>query len=91
MALVKRTEIDKIEIVGPDRTIQIREVTIIEDNGVEIGRSNHRKTVAVGEVNVDGDLVSPDLVGHGKEIAGIAATVWTPAIKSVHCKQGWKR
>ena len=45
MALVKSTEIKKIEIVD-GWNIQIRTDTVIKEDGVEISRSYHRHVVA---------------------------------------------
>ena len=45
MALTKETKEDKIEIVGEYKTIQIRTATIIKEDGVEINRSFHRRTL----------------------------------------------
>ena len=39
MAITKRTEEDKIEVVGEFKHIQVRTATIIEEDGVEISRS----------------------------------------------------
>ena len=45
MAITKRTEEDKIEVVGPHKMIQVRTATIIEEDGVELSRSFHRHVV----------------------------------------------
>ena len=46
MAITKRTEEDKIEVVGEFKMIQVRTATIIEEDGVELSRSFHRNVVA---------------------------------------------
>ena len=46
MAITKRTEQDKIEVVGEFKMIQVRTATVIEEDGVEISRSFHRHTIA---------------------------------------------
>ena len=46
MAITKRTEQDKIEVVGQFKHIQVRTATVIEEDGVELSRSFHRHTVA---------------------------------------------
>tara|TARA_B100002019_G_scaffold146544_1_gene126281 strand:+ start:1579 stop:1836 length:258 start_codon:yes stop_codon:yes gene_type:complete len=46
MAITKRTEEDKIEVVGPHKIIQVRTATVIEEDGVEISRSFHRHSIA---------------------------------------------
>ncbi len=45
MALQKDTRIDKIEILTEISTVQVREATVITDDGVEVSRSNHRHTI----------------------------------------------
>ena len=46
MAITKRTEQDKIEVVGQHKFIQVRTATIIEEDGVEISRSFSRHVVS---------------------------------------------
>ena len=46
MAITKRTEQDKIEVVGQFKFIQVRTATIIEEDGVELSRSFHRHSIA---------------------------------------------
>ena len=58
MAITKRTEEDKIEVVGPFKMIQVRTATIIEEDGVEISRSFHRHVVAP---NADSSNESADV------------------------------
>ena len=70
MAITKRTEEDKIEIVGQFKHIQVRTATIIEEDGVELSRSFSRHVVAPGD----------DVSGESAEVQGIAATVHTSAV-----------
>ena len=49
MALTERTEVDKIEIVGPYRAVQVRTATVIERDGEELTRSYHRHVVSSGD------------------------------------------
>ena len=74
MAITKRTEEDKIEVVGQFKHIQVRTATIIEEDGVEISRSFHRHTVAPGD-NVSGEST---------EVQGIAAAVHTSAVVTAY-------
>ena len=46
MAITKRTEEDKIEVVGEFKHIQVRTATVIEEDGVEISRSYHRHIIS---------------------------------------------
>ena len=39
MSITKELEIDKIEVVGPFKNVQIREATVIKEDGVEISRN----------------------------------------------------
>ena len=70
MAITKRTEEDKIEIVGQFKHIQVRTATIIEEDGTEISRSFHRHTVAPGA----------DVSGESAEVQSIASVMHTDAV-----------
>jgi len=68
MAITKRTEI-KEEIL-PNQTIQIRTTTVVEEDGVELGRSHHRHVVHPGD----------DVSGEAAEVQDIAAVLWTDEV-----------
>lgn len=72
MAITKRTEEDKIEIVGQYKHIQVRTATVIEEDGVELSRSFHRHTVAPGA----------DVSGESAEVQAIATAVHTDSVVS---------
>ena len=73
MALTERTEQDKIEILSSGM-IQVRTVTIIERDGVEISRSFHRHVVAPDD----------DVSGESNEVKRYAAVAHTPARVAAH-------
>lgn len=66
MALSEKTKVDLIEITELN-IIQIRTVTIIERDGVEISRSNHRHLIAPGQ----------DYSNEDPKVQLIASTLWT--------------
>jgi hypothetical protein len=70
MAITKRTEEDKIEVVGQFKHIQVRTATIIEEDGTEISRSFSRKSIVPGS----------DVSGESAEVQAIAAAVHTSAV-----------
>ena len=77
MALTKMTITDKIEtlhLAAGYPVIQVREATIIAEDGVEINRSFHRH------------VLTPDADGPGEsnEVQAIAAVVFTEAAKSAY-------
>ena len=86
MAITKEIIEDKIEIVGDYRTIQIREATVIKEDGVEISRSFHRNALeCVSSVqDEDGNWThtDTDISGESTEVQGIASTVWTDEVKA---------
>ena len=55
MSLEKIIKIDKIEIVGDYKAINIRQATVITDDGKEISRSFHRYVL-----NCDADISGED-------------------------------
>ena len=46
MAITKEAIVDKVEIVGDLKHIQVRTVTVIKEDGVELSRSFHRPSLA---------------------------------------------
>ena len=70
MALTERQEVDKIEIVGPYRAVQVRTATVIERDGEELTRSYHRHVVQAGD----------DYSNETVEVQAICAAVHTPEI-----------
>jgi hypothetical protein len=60
----------KLEIIPPHSIIQCREASIVEKDGVEVGRSYHRHNVLPGG----------DLTNECEEVKKVAAALWTPAV-----------
>ena len=65
MAITKRLEYKK-EIL-PNQIIQIRTTTVVEEDGVELGRSHQRKVLFPGD----------DVTGEVAEVQAIANALWT--------------
>jgi len=85
MALTKETKEDKIEIVGDYKTIQIRTATIIKEDGAEINRSFHRRTLeCVSSVKNGSSWTHTDtnVSSESSEVQGIATAVWTTTVKN---------
>ena len=68
MAITKRLEY-KEEIL-PNQTIQLRTTTVVEEDGVELGRSHHRKVLFPGD----------DVTGEPQEVQDIAGALWTSGV-----------
>ena len=82
MALTKTTEEDKIEVVGPYKTVQVRTATVIKEDGTELSRSFSRKTLSPGTLDASDNLVDTDTSAESAEVKGIASTVWTTDVKN---------
>ncbi len=81
MALTKTVLDDKIEIVTEWKHLQIREATVIKDDGTEISRSYHRRTLQCGTIDGSDNFVDTDISSESTEIKAIAAAVWTQSVK----------
>ena len=68
MAITKRFEL-KEEIL-PNQTIQVRKATIVEEDGVELGRTYHRHVLTPGS----------DVSGEEAEVQAIANALWTDEV-----------
>ena len=86
MAIIKEIIEDKIEVVGDYKRIQIREATVIKEDGVEISRSFHRKAFdSVNSVQNEDDSwthTDTDVSGESSEVQAIASAVWTDDVKA---------
>ena len=82
MALTERFENDKIEVVGQYKTIQVRNATIIERDGVEVSRSFHRHVLQPGTVaEGTSTLTDTDISGEDADVQAICTAAWTDAVK----------
>ena len=72
MAIEKNIEQDQIEIVGQYKAVQIREATVIIEDGKELNRSFHRYVL-----HPDSDISSET-----DEVKAICNAVWTDSIKT---------
>ena len=76
MAITKRTEQDKIEVVGPHKMIQVRTATVIKEDGVELSRSFHRHVVAPDS----------DSSGESADVKAMVAQFHTDSVKAAYKK-----
>ena len=76
MAITKRTEEDKIEVVGEFKHIQVRTATIIEEDGVELSRSFHRHVIAPDS----------DSSGESADVKAMVAQFHTDSVKAAYKK-----
>jgi hypothetical protein len=72
MAITKETKIEKIEVVGQYKAVQVATDTIIKEDGTEISRNRHRHVI-----HPDMDISAEDA-----EVQSVANAVWTDEIKS---------
>lgn len=70
MALTEAVEVDKVEIVGPYRAVQVRTATVIYKDDVEISRGFHRHVVSAGD----------DYSNETEEVQAICAAVHTQEV-----------
>ena len=81
MALTKTQENDKIEVVNR-WSVQVRNATIIKDDGKEISRSFHRKVLTPGTLDSDDKLIQTDLSSEDADVKAIAEAAWTSQVKT---------
>ena len=82
MALTKATAIDKIIIVSPYNMVKLREATIIQEDGVNVSLTFKHIELWPGSLDSEDNLVDFDVSGYSTEVQGVAAAVWTDAIKT---------
>ena len=72
MALSKTITIDKIEVVGEYKAVQVRTATVVDEDGTELSRSFHRHVVHPDS----------DITGEDAEVQAVCNAVWTDAVKA---------
>ena len=68
--MLEETKVDKVEVVGDFKHVQIRMARVIYDNDVEISRNFHRCAIAPGG----------DCSEQNAEVQAICALVHTPEV-----------
>ena len=74
MALTKETSVDKIEIVGEFKAVQVRTATIVKEDGVELSRSFHRHVIQPDQ----------DTSNETQEVQDVCNAVHTQAVKDAY-------
>ena len=72
MAITKEIKVEKIEVVGQYKAVQIATDTIIKEDEKEISRSRNRHVVHP-------DM---DISGEDAEVQAVANAVWTDSVKA---------
>ena len=82
MAITKETKIEKIEVVGEYKAVQVATDTIIKEDGTEITRKFEREAIDCGRiVGDDNTWVDTDVSAKDDKIKNIAGVVWTQTEK----------
>ena len=74
MALTKEVKVDKIEIVGEYKAVQVRTATVVAEDGVELSSSYHRHVIIAGD----------DYSGETAEVQSLCAVVHTPELVAAY-------
>ena len=81
MAITKTIVIEKIEVVGEYRAVQVATDTVIKEDGTELSRSRHRHVLECGILDENNNFVDKDISGEDSEVQTIANAVWTQEVK----------
>ena len=81
MAITKTQENDKIEVVNK-WNIQVRNATIIKEDGTELTRSFHRKVLVPGTLDASDNLVATNISGEDADVQAICNAAWTTQVKA---------
>lgn len=84
MALTETIEYDKIEIVGPYKSVQVRKANVIKKDGVELTRTFERYALTPGTLDASDNLVDTDISKESTEVSAVCNTVWTSDIKAAY-------
>ena len=84
MAITKKTQIGKIEVVGKYKSVQVRtDIVVMEDNE-ELSRKYHRHALNCGTLDADNNLVDTVLTDEHTDVQAVCNAVWTQSIKDAY-------
>ena len=72
MAIIKETQIGKIEVVGKYKLVQVRTDTVIIEDGNELSRKYHRHSLTP----------DADISNEHSEVQAVCNAVWTDQVKA---------
>jgi len=87
MALTKAKAVDRLTIKSPFNQIEIRHATVFQEDGVNLAIKYTKEIKKCGTLDANNNLVDTDMSGFSTEIQGVAAAVWTDAIKEKYKQQ----
>jgi uncharacterized protein (DUF885 family) len=76
MAITKETVIDKIEVVGDYKAVQVRTATVIKEDGKELSRSFHRHALTP----------DADITNEHADVQAVCNAVWTQEVKDAYAR-----
>ena len=74
MTITKETVIDKIEVVGDYKAVQVRTATVIKEDGKELSRSFHRHALTL----------DADITNEHEDVKKVCNAVWTQEVKDAY-------
>ena len=80
MANYTETKQYKIEVVDPNKTIQVKTTTITKKDGVVIGTQNTRTSFEPGAIDTSDNYTKTDLSAQPSDVQSIANAVWSQAV-----------
>ena len=86
MAITKEAVVEKIEVVGDYKAVQVAVDTVIKEDNVEISRSRHRHVLQPCTSSKDSDdkwtHTDTDISSEATEVQAVANAVWTDTVKA---------
>ena len=81
MALTKTIENDNITVVRK-WNVQVRTATVIKEDGTELSRAFHRKTLVPGTLDSSDNLIETNISSEDANVQSICNAAWTTQIKA---------
>jgi len=82
MAITKEIVVDKIEVLEMGE-VQVRAITRIKEDGVQLGTSYHRHVVEPS-TKASGSWADTDISGEDARVQAICNATWTDSVKTAY-------
>ena len=81
MAITKETEVGMANIIGEHKLLEIRDDTVLKEDGVEKHRHFTKRILPPCSIDADNNMVETDISGEGSLVQDVCDINWTDEVK----------
>ena len=84
MAITKENEVGMANIIGEHKLLEIRDDTVLKEDGVEKHRHFTKRILPPCSIDADNNMVETDISGEGSLVQDVCNINWTDEVKEAY-------